>query len=150
MHLFTFVWQTTAGNEWWMIALCNKWWVWIWHKRMLICWISDLPKTVRFWQHSYSNSATSLLITVSQVHCESDSISEIVWDRHSTLDSLLLDTSDGKCHVACRFVPLSVSLSFAFCKSFQMQFDEHLCSISHDFNWLGTSRSPSVTAATFR
>jgi len=36
--------------------------------------------------------------------------------------------------------------SFACCSTYQMQFDEHLCDISHCFNRRGASRGPSAIA----
>jgi len=34
----------------------------------------------------------------------------------------------------------------ACCKAFQVQFNEHLCNISHGFNWHSASRGPSAIA----
>jgi len=37
-------------------------------------------------------------------------------------------------------------MSFDCCSVCQMQYDEHLCDISHGFNWHGASRGPSAIA----
>jgi len=37
--------------------------------------------------------------------------------------------------------------SFACCRTYQVQLSEHLCDISHGFNWHGASRGPSAIAA---
>ena len=36
--------------------------------------------------------------------------------------------------------------SLACCVTYQMQFDEHLCNISHGFNWHGVSHGPTAIA----
>jgi len=37
------------------------------------------------------------------------------------------------------------AVACACCRTYQIQFDEHLCDISHGINWHGASRGPSAT-----
>ena len=52
--------------------------------------------------------------------------------------------SASSCQILCRSWR-----SCAYCKAFQMQFDEHLCNMSHGFNWHSASHGPSATGELF-
>ena len=74
-------------------------------------------------------------------------IKVVVSKKWCKIDTLLLHTTDRKYRIAYRFWPFLVTLrSFAHCRTYQMQFGEHLCNISHDFYCHNVSHSPLAIA----